>query len=99
MTAVAITAVAITAVPITAVAITAVAKTSAGFSKVHQVKHFLPSDFPDDMNFVGAALAVIIVGVNVTKCFHFCNLVVRVEIIILETICYFCAEMESTGTT
>jgi hypothetical protein len=74
-----ITAVPITAVAITAVAITAVAKTSAGFSKVHQVKHFLPGDFPDNMNFVGAALAVIIVGVNVTKCFHFCNLVVRVK--------------------
>ena len=59
----------------------------------------MPCDFPDNMNFVCAALAVIIVGVDVTECFHFCNLVIRVKVIISETICYFCTEMKSPITT
>ena len=59
----------------------------------------MPCDFPDNMNFVCAALAVIIAGVNVTKCFHFCNLVIRVKSIIIETICYFCTKMKTLVTT
>ena len=59
----------------------------------------MPCDFPDNMNFVCTTLAVILVGVNFTKCFNFCNLVIRVKAIILETICYFCTEMKSTTTT
>ena len=33
--------------------------TSAVFSYVHQVKNFMPSQFPDDMNFIAARLVSI----------------------------------------
>jgi len=96
ITAVAITAVTITAVPITAVPITAVAKTSACLSCVDNGQYFFPGNFTHYLNLISATFVTFFC--NFTKGNNFCNFVVGVKCVIIETVFCLFAEMKTPVT-
>ena len=93
VSAVVVAAVVVAAVPVTAVAVTAVATSSASLSRVHDFKDFSPRDFPHDFQLVRCTL--ILALCNRTVGDHFSNVVIRVKIIVTETVCGIFAEVHT----
>ena len=69
---------------VAAVAVAAVATSSASLSRVHDFKDFSPRDFPHDFQLVRCTL--ILALCNRTVGDHFSNVVIRVKIIVTETV-------------
>jgi len=96
--AVAVAAVIVAAVIVAAVPVTAVTEPRASLSRVHKFQYLSPRDFPHDLNLIGADLRILAFGVNLPQSNDLCNVILRVEGIVVEAISGFQTEVETRRT-
>ena len=69
------------------------------FSCIHNCQEFLPADLTYNLDFIGTTLCITRFSINHSQCKNLCNLIFRVETVIIETVRCFCTEVKTSVTT